>query len=373
MTLSNNDILWITDLAKPEREKGYTRTFYSYPAKFLSKLPHGLIKRFSKKNDLVFDPFVGGGTTGLETMLLERQFIGYDLNPFAIMVSNVKTTYLNSETLQVHLNSILTQQKKLFEPKFDVLDKGDKICLGTKISHEINSLIESISINSQKIPFRQFFELALIHSIKIVGRRDFELKKNWKYASIIPIFERKARKMIQEISSLPKNLKFIPVFKLASNHQVELERNSVDLIVTSPPYKDKDVEYQQIQIQRRTLHRSKRSNVISAILRTTPLPKNTLCGGLGANYWKNSLKSLKECYRVLKPHKFAFYWTGFKNLSDLKHFENQLDTVGFDLITTIQVKLSDDRAASGRSTHHGRSTGMMSHDYLFITKKKIIF
>ncbi|MFX0209222.1 MAG: DNA methyltransferase [Candidatus Hodarchaeota archaeon] len=369
MTISNNDIICITDLAKPEREKGYTRTFYSYPAKFLSKLPHGLIKRFSKKNDLVFDPFVGGGTTGLEAMLLERQFIGYDLNPFAILVSNVKTTHLNSETLHGFLNSILSQQKKLIVPKSDVLDKEDKICLGMKISHEINSLFESILINSRKTAFRQFFELALIHSIKIVGRRDFEFKKNWKKASILPIFERKARKMIREISSLPKNPKFIPVFKLASNNQVELERNSVDLIVTSPPYKDKDVEYQQIQIQRRTLHRSKRSNVISAILGTLPLHKNTLCGGSGANYWENSLKSLKECHRVLKLHKFAFYWTGFKNSADLRHFEKQLDLVGFDLLTTIQVKLSDDRVASGRSTHHGRSTGMMSHDYLFITKR----
>lgn len=370
MTFSNDDIIWITNLAQPEREKGYTRTFYSYPAKFLSKLPHGLIERYSKKKDLIFDPFVGGGTTGLEAMLLERQFIGYDLNPFAIFVSNVKTTYLNPNTLQVHLNSILTQQKKLIEPKSAVLDKGDEICLGAKISHEINCLIESIWIKSRKTPLRLFFELALIHSIKIVGRRDFESKENWKEASIIPIFERKSRKMIREISSLPRNLKFIPDFKLASNHQVELDSNSVDLIVTSPPYKDKDVEYQQIQLQRRTLHRSKRSNVISAILGTGPLPKKMLCGGSGVNYWENSLISLKECYRVLKPHKFAFYWTGFKNSSDFEHYKDQLVSVGFDLISTIRVKLSDDRAASSRSTHHGRPTGMMSHDYLFTVEKK---
>lgn len=370
MTFSNDDIIWITVLAQPEREKGYTRTFYSYPAKFLSKLPHGLIERFSKKKYLIFDPFVGGGTTGLEAMLLERQFIGYDVNPFAILVSNVKITYLNPDILLVHLNSILTQLKKIDQPKFDVLDKGDKQCLGPTISHEINSIVESISINSQNSCFKRFFELALIHAIKMVGRRDFETKINWKNASIIPIFERKARKMIREISSLPVIPKFFPVLKLASNHQIELDSDSVDLIVTSPPYKDKDVEYQQIQIQRRTLQRSKRSNVISAILGTVPLPKKTLCGGSGVNYWENSLKSLQECYRVLKSHKFAFYWTGFKNSSDLGHFEDQLVSVGFDLITTIQIKLSDDRAASSRSTHHGRSTGMMSHDYLFAVEKK---
>jgi DNA modification methylase len=238
-----------------------------------------------------------------------------------------------------------------------------------KISHEVNALFDSISSHVQKTLVKRFFELALIHSIKIVGRRDFESKKNWETASIIPIFKRKAKKMIQEISLLPMSSEFIPILKLTSNHNTDLENDSVDLIVTSPPYKDKDVEYQQIQIQRRTLHRSKRSNVISTILGTDPLPKSILCGGFGTSYWENSLKSLKECYRVLKPDKLAFYWTGFKDSSDLEYFENQLTEVGFEYLTAIQVHLSNDRAASSRSTHHGRATGMMSHDYLFVTKK----
>ncbi|MFX0210631.1 MAG: DNA methyltransferase, partial [Candidatus Hodarchaeota archaeon] len=334
------------------------------------KLPHGLIKRFSKQGDLIFDPYVGGGTTGLESMLLERRFIGYDLNPFGIFISNVKTTYLDPDTLNFHLDLIITQVKKMNESKFDLLDDLDKICLGSLISHEINSLAECISVCSLVSSLKEFFELALIHAIKIVGRRDFEERKNWKDASIIPIFVRKAEKMIREISSLPINPKYVPIFRLASNHKTELENNSVDLIVTSPPYKDKDVEYQQIQIQRRTLHRSKRSNIISAILGTTPLPKSTLCGGKGVDYWENSKKSLQECYRVLKPHKLAFYWTGFKNSADLKCYEKQLASIDFDLITTFQVKLSDDRAASSRSTHHNRVTGMMSHDYLFVVEKK---
>jgi hypothetical protein len=253
--------------------------------------------------------------------------------------------------------------------KLDLLDDLDKFCLGPLISHEINAISEVTSLVSQTPSFKQFFELALIHAIKIVGRRDFEERKNWKDASIIPIFLRKVKKMIREISTLPKDPKFLPVFKIASNHHTELDNNSADLIVTSPPYKDKDVEYQQIQIQRRTLHRSKRSNIISAILGTEPLPKKSLCGGSGINYWKSSLKSLQECYRVLKPQKLAFYWTGFKNPSDLEYYQDQLISVGFELITTIQVKLSNDRAASSRSTHHGKATGMMSHDYLFAVEK----
>lgn len=367
MPLTQEDIEWITKLTKPERDKGYTRTFYSYPAKFQAKLPRGLISKFTRKEDLVFDPFVGGGTTGLEAMLLERQFIGYDINPFAIFVSKVKTTYLNPKTLETHLKHISGME--ILDRRYDVLDADDRYCLGSKISSEINSLVESIRVISPNSEIKHFFELALIHAIKIVGRRDFELKKNWETASLIPIFIRKANKMIKEISTLPKSPQTVPRFVLGSNHQIELENASVDLIITSPPYKDKDVEYQKLQIQRRSLQRSKRSNVISAILGTPPLPKKVLCGGSGENYWGNNLKSLSECFRVLKPNKHAFIWTGFKSSSDLRHFQDLLVTLGFTLLTTIQVQLSNDRAASSRSTHHGRKTGMMSQDTLFVTQK----
>ncbi|MFX0051117.1 MAG: DNA methyltransferase, partial [Candidatus Hermodarchaeota archaeon] len=93
--VSNKEISWIRELTKPEREHGLTHTFYSYPAKFLSKLPRALIKRYTDEGELILDPFVGGGTTGVEAMVLNRRFIGYDLNPFAIFVSKVKTTFID--------------------------------------------------------------------------------------------------------------------------------------------------------------------------------------------------------------------------------------------------------------------------------------
>ena len=44
-----------------------------YPAKFLAKLPRELILLFTKRNDLVFNPYCGGGTTGLESMILGKK------------------------------------------------------------------------------------------------------------------------------------------------------------------------------------------------------------------------------------------------------------------------------------------------------------
>lgn len=68
------DSLWII----PERDKtGKHNGFYH--GNFVPQIPRQLIKRYTKKNDVVFDPFVGSGTTAFEAETLERHFIGIDI------------------------------------------------------------------------------------------------------------------------------------------------------------------------------------------------------------------------------------------------------------------------------------------------------
>jgi len=44
-------------------------------------IPRNLILRYSNKGDLILDQFVGGGTTLIESKLLNRNIIGVDINP----------------------------------------------------------------------------------------------------------------------------------------------------------------------------------------------------------------------------------------------------------------------------------------------------
>ncbi|MFW9855557.1 MAG: DNA methyltransferase [Candidatus Thorarchaeota archaeon] len=361
----------IKQLAIPERDQGVTRTYYSYPAKFLAKLPQGLISRFTLEGDLVLDPFVGGGTTGLEAMILNRRFIGYDINPFAILVSKVKTTYIKPHRLNQELICLCQDLNMVSEGLNGVLDEGDKMCLGPQISREIEGLALKISRISDE-DVQRFFKLALIHTVKIVGRRDFEIRKGGQNVSIHPIFERKCNKMIRNMADLPRHPLYIPKFMQSSSQNLDIIQDSeVDLIIGSPPYKDKDIEYQHIQIQRRSLHKSKRSDLISKLLGTQPLSKSVLCwtGEKGRVYWKTSADVLKECFRVLKHGNFGFFWTGFKSQADTEKYSEQLIDTGYQLAAIMPVELSNDRAASSRSTHHGRTTHMMSSDNLFIVKK----
>ncbi len=79
---------------------GLTHNFYRYPARFSPRFVRTVIEEFSEVRELVFDPFMGGGTTLVEAMALGRQAVGTDISSLATFVSEVKTTVLTDEDLQ---------------------------------------------------------------------------------------------------------------------------------------------------------------------------------------------------------------------------------------------------------------------------------
>lgn len=59
---------------------GESKKRVGHPAPFPRALPNRCIKLFSYKDDLVFDPFCGSGTTLIEAYLLERKSIGVEID-----------------------------------------------------------------------------------------------------------------------------------------------------------------------------------------------------------------------------------------------------------------------------------------------------
>lgn len=67
------------------------------------------IKKYSKEGDKVLDMFLGSGVTALESVSMKRDFVGFDLNPMSIFIS--ESTILN------HFN------EKLFSKELDLIKK----------------------------------------------------------------------------------------------------------------------------------------------------------------------------------------------------------------------------------------------------------
>lgn len=117
----NVDSLWLI----PERGKGGKHKNV-YHGNFIPQIPNQLIRRYTKKDDLVLELFSGSGTTLYECETLERNYIGYDINieitkyvegnmeensPIRYILNNVDVTDKN-EFAKSLCNNLETLNKK---------------------------------------------------------------------------------------------------------------------------------------------------------------------------------------------------------------------------------------------------------------------
>ena len=72
----NTDSLW---LIKERDKSGKHQNIYH--GNFIPQIPNQLIRRYTKKSETVFEPFMGSGTTLFECEKLNRRYIGFDINP----------------------------------------------------------------------------------------------------------------------------------------------------------------------------------------------------------------------------------------------------------------------------------------------------
>lgn len=73
--------------------KEYTHALHLYPARMHPEIAKRLIAKYApNRADVVFDPFMGSGGVLLEGILHGNHSIGIDINPFAVLLSKVKTT-----------------------------------------------------------------------------------------------------------------------------------------------------------------------------------------------------------------------------------------------------------------------------------------
>lgn len=98
---------------KEANTKEYTHCYHIYPAMMIPQVARTLIKDFrpSGKCELLFDPYMGSGTSLVEASLANMNSVGTDLNPLARLISKVKTTIYDASKLKEEFYAI---QSRLF-------------------------------------------------------------------------------------------------------------------------------------------------------------------------------------------------------------------------------------------------------------------
>jgi len=104
----NIDSLWLIG----ERDKSGKHSNI-YHGNFIPQIPNQLIRRYTKKQEIILDPFLGSGTTLFECERLNRKFIGFDIN--SEIIEFVKNQMKNSNYLNFEINECDVANSDKFE------------------------------------------------------------------------------------------------------------------------------------------------------------------------------------------------------------------------------------------------------------------
>jgi DNA modification methylase len=227
-----------------------THGLIKYPAKYIPQIPAWAIKQYSKKGDVVLDPFNGSGTTSVESLILGRSYIGIDINPFGILASEVKTQYIAKNEIQTEIErlKLLIAEKKLSN-SYEKLDFNLKeFWFDQKALNDI-FLLKSAIGEIPNIQVRNLMLLSLSSIIKKVSYQDegqLKVKRDAKKVlngvpNAIDLFMKRLFKDAAIIERLepfkvPGTKRTHIVGSAFDLSNVIGDEETIDLIVTSPPY-----------------------------------------------------------------------------------------------------------------------------------------
>ncbi|STQ86888.1 DNA methyltransferase [Helicobacter muridarum] len=393
---------------KTQKDTSYiTHSYYTYPAKFIPQLANRLIKEYSKDGDLITDPFMGSGTTIVESLVSNRKAIGVDINQIAYLLTKVKITPLNIEQLKdefftlenlfCHTKSLFSNYKEsqLAEIKNERLDYWFRV----NEKNSLSKLLQHINM-IQNGDIRDFFYICFSQILKssslwlqksIKPTRDL----NKKEAQVYKLFFAHAKKMIKKHeeyqSFLNKNIldsiHYYCNISCGDSRSLNTQDNSVDLIVTSPPYVT-SYEYADLHqlpslwlgyLDDLASFRKKFIGSSAKVRGKIDLQSNMadeIISQLGnkkqmevQNYYADMLESFLEMKRILKSKGKACIVIGntqFKGVDILNAevFCEQMQNLGFKIHNIIHREIPSKMLPSTRDSSTGRFSKRQDTDKL---------
>lgn len=236
----------------------------SYRACFKPQLPRFFIERLTVTGDTVYDPFMGRGTTLLESALLGREVVGCDVNPLAPILCGPRLQPPSIEEVLARLEEISftgkvrSEKEELnvfFHPETMVQMRALRDYFDEKglFQDEVDHWIRMVATNRLTGHSPGFFSVYTLppnQAASIRSQEKINAKRNQtpEVKDVAAIIAKKSRSLLKQLSqeervALSAGGPRARLVTASAAETPELEDESIDLVVTSPPFLDV-VDYQ---------------------------------------------------------------------------------------------------------------------------------
>ena len=345
-------------------ESGYlTHDFLRWYGKLIPQLVSKLLNLYSNENDTVLANFSGSGTVALEAHLANRNAIGIDANPLALLLSKVKSSpaKINAEEMIEFLDQNLPNKNTRNYLENEFLQKWFSV----EAYEALDKYLQAI----QKIEdseLRDTITLALAAIIKKASKVDARcvnhivVDKNKKAADVRSILYEKLKEISKDVDSLiSKKSKASVTIMAGDARKLELESNSIDLIISHPPYLGA-IDYTNIMQLENFILGNDNKEIDGKDISTTSMK----------NYLISMQQVFDEMVRVLKHDKYIAIIIG-----DNRKDGNIQPTFAYfiqDATTRLGLELKDifvwvTKGKAGMNV--ARRGNFIDHNYILIFKK----
>jgi len=291
-----------------------THWIYPYKGKFHPQMIRALLNIIGlEQGDKVLDPFIGSGTTAIEAQLLGVNCLGIDISPLCVLQSKVKT-----ESMDVLTDIISWRERirdKIGAPLFNTENKT------------LDETIESIS--NEKV--KNFYKMAKLVAVSDNARRG----RNFSNA-----FLKNLEIMISSLTDYYQIAKKLDLklgkmdIKVGDSRKLPLSPESIDGIITSPPY---SIALDYVVND---------AHALKTLGYNLPEIREEFIGVRGrgqdrVNLYNEDMKqSYNEMYRVLRPQKFAVIVIGNatyqgREVKTVEFTIEYMKKIGFKLVRNI--------------------------------------
>ncbi|HJJ42439.1 MAG TPA: DNA methyltransferase [Methanocorpusculum sp.] len=394
---------------------------HTYPAMMIPQVARRLIETYGENAEVLLDPFMGSGTSLVEAKIHPqfKEAYGIDINPLARLIGKVKSTPISTKILNEEAYRLIEKcQNDIF-----ALNLGQKTLEPVSFKNiEFwfkPAVIRDLTVIKQHIDeiedadVRDFFNAAfseVVRNVSNTKNSEFKLyrmsgtKLEKHNPNTIKVFEKRVFYNILQISNLNDEAKDCKVHILNEDTRKEtsLKSNSVDIIVSSPPYGDSHTTVAYGQFSRLSLEflgydddevrkidkvslggvkasdfsvELNSSTLMSEIAEIAEIDKKRAFEVI--SFYKDFVKCIKEIDRVMKADGYVCLVVGNRTVKNVKL---STDVIIAELFTslgnyeherTIIRNIPSKRMPKANSPTNvkGSTVPTMNEEYIVILKK----
>ncbi len=238
-----------------KQRDGHSLHEVSYRACYKPQLPGFFVERFCQADDVVYDPFMGRGTTLIEAQLRGCRAFGNDANPLSFVLAAPRLNPPAFAMVEARLKEIHLSRPPEFDPDLLTFFSPDTLheLYGWRLYFrmrkqaglfdETDAWIQMVACNRLTGHSKGFFSVYTLPpnqaaSLKSQRRINEKRQQVPEYRDTKALILKKSKQLLR--NALPKNYARDD-FKLvcdSADATPGIPPNSVKLVVTSPPFLD---------------------------------------------------------------------------------------------------------------------------------------